>query len=150
MNKALCGGTFSMEINWKDELKENNLRVTNKRLGILNIISGSDKPLTAAEIYDELKKEYENIRLSTIYRNLNLLSENKILSSFELSLEQKEKYYEIKSSKKHHHHLVCVNCEKITPLKCPHKYIKEIEEESNYLLLNHHIKLYGLCDSCKN
>ena len=53
------------------------MRNTKQKELILNIINHSNTHPTAFEVYEEAKKELHNISLGTVYRNLNVLLENK-------------------------------------------------------------------------
>ncbi|MDK2962453.1 MAG: Fur family transcriptional regulator, ferric uptake regulator [Eubacteriaceae bacterium] len=53
-----------------DHLKAKGLKQTRHRLTILSLLKNAEYPLSADEIYLQLKNE--SINLSTVYRNLEL------------------------------------------------------------------------------
>ena len=59
-------------------LKEKNLKVTKNRKIILKSLQKEENPISAEDLFDKLKKENE-MDLSTIYRNLNILDEKGVL-----------------------------------------------------------------------
>ncbi|MFR7353841.1 Fur family transcriptional regulator, partial [Anaerococcus obesiensis] len=63
----------------EDLLKQNKIRVTEKRKIILEKIIENDDPSSAEEILENLKEDNINMDLSTIYRNLNTLEEINLL-----------------------------------------------------------------------
>ena len=140
---------MNQKLDLEEKLKDLGIRVTRQRLEILNLMAEQNKPLTAAEIFDKLKKSNPKLRLSTVYRNLNKFVENNLVSKIEIEINQKESYFELLQGK-HHHHLICLKCGKITPLKCPLKnYENTISQQTNYKIIEHRLKLYGLCPDCK-
>ena len=130
-----------------NKLQENNLRVTKQRKAIYKVLKKKSKPLSAREIYNILKIEHSDLRLSTIYRNLKLFVEKNIVKK--LSYGQKENYYELQEGE-HHHHLICTECGEVRPLQCPLQgFETQVEQENNYHVLEHEIKVYGLCSACR-
>lgn len=131
----------------KNKLKDNKIQVTKTRLQILNIIDEEKKPLTATEINKIVEEKNYNIRLSTIYRNLKFFTKNEILR--QLNFYSDEKRYEM-LEENHHQHLICIKCGEILPIKCPlANFEKEIEEETNYIIKNHDMEMYGICPECQ-
>src|SRR5690554_4024302 len=134
---------------YKEKLIEKGIRCTEQRLAILEVLLEKKKPLSVREIFKELSKENQELRLSTIYRNLNNFIEIGFVKKMELKPDKKEKYFEIKDGN-HHHHLICINCGKVIPVDCPLKlFEKEVNLQTKYRILDHRIKLYGLCPKCQ-
>lgn len=133
----------------REQLKSRGIRDTNQRQAILKVLMEKSRPLTAYHIYNNLKDNFPQLRLSTIYRNLNTFVEKKMVRKMELDPKKKESYFELNDGE-HHHHLVCVECNEIVPLDCPFKeYENELKDKTNYTLLEHKIKIYGICPKCK-
>ena len=140
---------MNQKVDLEEKLKELGIRVTRQRLEILNLMAAQNTPLTAADIFDKLKKSNPKLRLSTVYRNLNKFVENNLVSKIEIKMDKKESYFELLQGN-HHHHLICLKCGKIIPLKCPLKnYENKISDQTNYQIVEHRLKLYGLCPDCK-
>ncbi|HLV09197.1 MAG TPA: Fur family transcriptional regulator [Halanaerobiales bacterium] len=135
--------------NYKEKLIEKGIRCTEQRLAILKVLLEERKPLSVRDIFNDLKKKKQEIRLSTIYRNLNRFVNKGLVKKMELKPNKKEKYFELKDGN-HHHHLICVNCGKIIPVDCPLKlFEKDLSSRTKYRILDHRIKLYGLCPKCQ-
>ena len=62
-------------------LKENNIKVTEARKSILEIILCSKEAINANLIYAQLKESHVKIDLSTVYRTLDLLESKEILNN---------------------------------------------------------------------
>lgn len=130
-------------------LKGKDIRLTWQREAILKILYETPRPLTAGDIYLRLMDLYDTIRLSTVYRNLNLFVKKDVLRKIELNINNKESFFEFVQGE-HHHHLICVKCNEILPLDCPlKKYEEELVKDTDYAILDHKVKIYGICPKCK-
>lgn len=133
----------------KNVLRGKDIRITRQREAIFKIVYEAGRPVTAKKVYSILRKKLPKLRLSTIYRNLNLLAEKDVLRKIELNIDNKESSFEFLQGE-HHHHLVCIRCHEIIPFKCPlAKYEEILKKETNYTIVDHKIKIYGICPGCK-
>lgn len=133
---------------WKDKLRAEGIRCTQQRVNILDLLLNQERPLTAKEIHQRLKEAEIELRLSTIYRTLNLLEENEFIKK--LNITSKESKFELLTGP-HHHHLICLNCNELVPLDCPlQEYEEKLSRETGYQVEDHSIKFYGVCPNCQN
>ncbi|MFW5999733.1 MAG: Fur family transcriptional regulator [Halanaerobiaceae bacterium] len=129
---------------WEEKIKQFGIKCTEQRRVILTVLLEADRPLSAGEI-----AERSEIRLSTVYRNLNLFVEKKLVSKFHLDKDGLENRFEI-SRGEHHHHLICQDCGEIVPLSCPLRGLAEkIGRRQNYRITGHSLNIYGLCSRCR-
>jgi Fur family transcriptional regulator, ferric uptake regulator len=128
-------------------LKDNHLKSTEQRIEILNVIISNSGPFSIQDIKNKLKK---NIDLVTIYRFIDILKENKIIS--EVYNSEGTKYFEF-SPVHTHPHFICKKCRKIfcikdflidKDLEIKKELIKDYEVNSISINLN------GICNSCIN
>lgn len=132
-------------------MKSRDIRITRQREAILKILYDYDRPLTVNDIYSVLEREIPSLRLSTIYRNLNSFVKKELVRKIDLNINKKENSFELLKAEKHHHHLVCVRCNDIVPLDCPlEKYEEKVKKKTNYTILDHKVKIYGICPKCKD
>ncbi len=132
---------------WEERLKSKGIRCTRQRKLILEILIKAQRPLAAQKIFKRLEGKDKKLRLSTVYRNLNYFQREGMVRS--LQFQGKESYFELKGEE-HHHHLICINCNQMIPLDCPlHRLESSLEDETGYLILDHQMKMYGLCPKCK-
>ena len=133
----------------KSLLQTNNLKNTGQRRKILRTLYKEDNPLSAKELFFKLKKKNPKLKLSTIYRNLNKFTEKDIVKKLNIKNEKHENLFEIKTDR-HHHHLICVECGDIKELGCPlGDYLKKVAKENNYIIKDHRLTIYGICNKCK-
>ncbi len=133
----------------QEYLKNKGIRITKQRQAILQVLLDRSCPLTANHIFSLLEERFPQLRLSTVYRNLNMFVDKNVVRKMELNPSNKESYFELNIGE-HHHHLVCVKCNEIVPLDCPLKeYEKTIINKTDYILIDHKIKVYGICPKCR-
>lgn len=131
------------------ELKKIGQKLTPQRLAILKLLMGSDQPLTAREIYEQVRAEHPKISLDTVYRNLSMLSVSGIAG--QVNLQNKEaaqfKYF----GKLHHHHAICLSCGKIICLSdCNISgNVPSVGNDQNFRVISHAFELYGYCSNCQ-
>lgn len=121
------------------------MKKTKTREEILNLFNSSSTPLSAGEIYNQLKDK--NITLSTIYRSLDTFTvENMLIKDTD---KNGVAIYMIK--KEHHaHYLECKNCHNKVELEyCPyHKINNKISKDFDFQVDEHNVVIYGTCKNC--
>ena len=122
----------------EDILKKSNLKVTKQRIDVLKSIIKLEDDATITNIINNC-----NIDKSTIYRILNTLVKHNIIIK-DVNYDSND-YYMLKSN--HKHYIKCIKCNKISKLdSCPLDDIKV----SDYEVINHSLKIEGICKKCKN
>lgn len=136
----------------KSNLKEKGYKLTPQRRAIVDIIIKMEgKHLTAEEIYDLVKIDCPEIGLATVYRTVQLLEELGVVSRLDLN-DGCNRYELIHEDENHqHHHLICTNCGKV--IEVEEDLLEGLEEDIQlkykFLIKNHSLKFYGLCEDCK-
>lgn len=133
-------------------LKEHGYKLTSQRKVVLNaLIRHQDKHLTVEEIYQLVKDEHPEIGLATVYRNIQLLNDMKIVEK--LNLDDGFIRYELaKENEVHrHHHLICEQCGKVIEVKedLMGSIEKSFLETYNFLVHDHQAKFFGVCGDCQ-
>lgn len=129
-------------------LKRLNLKITPKRVAILEILMKESVYLSPEEIWKEMKKRFVKIGLPTVYRNLEELSDGNIISKVNHS--NRQLYYYLCQNQSHHHHFICLSCRRVEDINfCG---VKELEEEVKKKIkgkvLSHVLQVNGLCKNC--
>jgi Fe2+ or Zn2+ uptake regulation protein len=116
-----------------------SIRLTKKRRAILNALKNHHGTLSAAELHAALP----NIDLATIYRTLELFTNEKIIKK--LHLTDGEARYEYQAEP--HHHAVCSDCDQVIHFTAPNEKIIELlglkdftVEELEVTVRGHHTK----------
>lgn len=134
-------------MNIHELLKGKNLKVTKYRKLILETLQNQEHPISAEELFDKLKEDNE-IDLSTVYRNLNILDDNNLL--LKTTNLDSINYYQINDSH-HKHFITCNKChKKFTIENCPvHELEDEIEKETGFIINGHNFEFTGICPDCQ-
>ena len=131
-----------------DELKNTGLKATLPRLKILEIFQkGTQRHMTAEDVFRVLLDERSDIGLATVYRVLTQFEQAGIL--IRSSFESGKAIYELNEGQ-HHDHFVCTACGKVEEF-----YDPEIEKRQNlvakakgWVIQDHSMALYGHCADC--
>ena len=131
-----------------DELKSTGLKATLPRLKILEIFqTGSQRHMTAEDVFRVLLNERSDIGLATVYRVLTQFEQAGILERSHF--ESGKAVYELNEGS-HHDHLICTSCGKVEEF-----YDAEIErrqqmiaKDKGWIMQDHAMSLYGLCAEC--
>ena len=129
-------------------LRRKGYRLTPQREAVIKILlENPNQHLAAEDIYAMVRKTHPEIGMATVYRTLDLLSNEKIIN--QLNFEEGYSRYELES-RTHHHHLVCLKCGKITEFNdhLLEKVEEEISAEHNFEIVGHLLKFYGYCSKC--
>lgn len=133
-------------------------RITKPREAILDVMSSTQDHLSAEDIYLAVHKFYPNIGLTTVYRNLEMLTNIGMIVKFDFG-EGRSKYElsDQYSGKGHHHHLVCKECFKVIDysdfMSDEVNFLKSTEkglsEKYDFAITDHIIQFFGICKDCK-
>lgn len=123
------------------------MKYSRQREMILQTLKDSPVHPTAEELYQELRKKLPHISLGTVYRNLNLLSELKIISQLETTGSTSIRY---DARNDEHCHLICTTCGKVMDAALDYFMPLDIivREQLGFAVLEHGIVLKGTCQSC--
>lgn len=95
---------------------------------------------------NEVCKKLPNIDRATVYRNLTLFVEQKILR--EVNIKKGVAHYELNEEGDYHQHFICEGCDKVIPVDVDPELIKfftPVGVEVKDFELN----LKGKCEGCK-
>lgn len=135
---------------FKTLLKSSNLKFTTQRESIFKTLFDYDKHFSPEDLYNLIKQKYpkSNIGMTTVYRTLNLLEENKLVTSISFGIQGKK--YEF-GSKAHHDHLICEVCGKIEEFE--DETIEKLQEKvarmRGFKMTEHIMQLFGICKECQ-
>lgn len=134
--------------NFFETMRQHGLKSTKIRLAILTVLSQSEQPLDAGQIFLALKAQNAAANLSTVYRALNSLAEKKLIAAMTLSGGHHTLYTFNRPI--HRHYLICLDCKQMLPVEgCPLAgYEKQLERQTGFLIAAHQLDLYGHCPAC--
>jgi len=127
-----------------DILREHNLKATPQRLAILHIISKYGH-INIDSLYNEIKEQFSSISLATIYKNINSMTEEKLLG--EVKLPNTKSVFEI--VKEGHAHLKCEVCGDVEDMNIDTSVFSEISKEHHFKVNHSDVILSGVCKHCQ-
>lgn len=127
-------------------LQRQGLRMTAPRKYIARLLSRY--PLTAEELYEQLKKQNHEVDLASVYRTLLLFV--KLHVAEEVTFGDGKKRYEAVSSEDHHHHAICNRCGRIEDIVMDeHKLLSDIAKRTSFVVTRHSLEFFGQCAACQ-
>ena len=119
-----------------------------KRQALLDALCATHEHPTAEMLYNQLKGEYLELSLGTVYRNLGVLVQEGLVQSVG-HINGQERYDAITCS---HPHFVCKNCHRVMDLELPDtvsSMFDEIDKGMHCAPEGYSLTINGLCDECR-
>ncbi|MCW8838227.1 MAG: transcriptional repressor [Thiovulaceae bacterium] len=131
--------------NFEVMLREHNLKATKQRIGILSIMEMRGH-INIEELYEKIKKSFPSISLATLYKNMHLMLENKLLT--EVGVKNSKTLYEI--TKEDHAHMHCEKCNEVVDIDFDFENITDnLDNKNGFILKDTQVIFSGICKSCK-
>lgn len=125
-------------------------RATRQRAAILDLLQEAESFLSAQQMHDALRAKGMKVGLTTVYRNLQLMTELEEVDH--VRREDGESMYRRCDSGEHHHHLVCRACGYTVELANDQleTWAKALARKHRFSQVTHDLELFGLCSSCSS
>ena len=135
---------------YKEDLKRSGLKNTKSRTTILYILEQKKQPISAEDVFLELKRNGISVNLSTVYRTLEALADKELVIKLNITGDSRALFEY--NHMVHKHYLVCLGCKKIISINnCPLKNYEEVlEKETDYKIIGHKLDIYGYCPECRD
>ena len=103
---------------------------------------------SAQEIHAELRRKGEHVGLATVYRHLQVLSEDGRVDTIREA--SGETLYRQCRSEAHHHHLICRVCGASVEVegRAVEQWAAKVAAEAGFTAVDHTVELFGLCPRC--
>jgi len=121
-------------------------RNTRQRQAILEELQKLTSHPTAADLYEIVRKRLPGISLGTVYRNLELLSQNNLIQK--LDIGDTEARFD--GNPEPHCHVRCKICERVGDLHdlAPDPLSKMSKKANGWDILGYRIEFEGTCPKC--
>ena len=108
------------------------------------LLSRYDHP-TADTIYMNVKKEFPNISLGTVYRNLALLAS--LGEIIKITVDGADRF---DAHVEPHSHFICKNCHQVLDLHVENEELIQAQAQKNFpgQIEGHVVQYFGLCSTC--
>ena len=134
-----------------ETLAQHRYRLTWQRWAVAAaVVVNQDRLLTAEELYAQLKKDYPDIGLATVYRTLELLVDLGLVDRVQLG-SGPTKYGLRKTDVEMHHQVTCECCGATAPLDAQQlePLFKHLAHVSGYQISEIVVRVTGICPNCK-
>ncbi|SET60225.1 Fur family transcriptional regulator [[Clostridium] polysaccharolyticum] len=122
------------------------IKYSKQREAIKTYLQHSSSHPTAAKVYEDLRVEYPNISLGTVYRNLNFLVEQSEI--VKISFDDGSDHYDGNITP--HYHFICKKCGQVTDIAVPSLDHINVLASANFegSIKGHVTYFYGVCKDC--
>lgn len=121
-------------------------RPTPQRMMILSILAEGGGHMTAESIHAQVRREYQHINLSTVYRTLEVFRDHGLVSETDLGGGVRQ--FELLD--RPHHHLVCLDCGHVQEMDAA--VLRPVQEHAQQHHGFHarldHLAIFGHCRHC--
>ena len=127
---------------------ENKRKNSRKRQAILEALCATKEHPTAEMLYQQLKADYPELSLGTVYRNLGALAEEGLAVSV-CRVAGQERY---DADTAPHAHFVSRRCRKVMDMELPRAVrdsCRELDREYGFAAEECSLTIRGLCSSCR-
>ncbi|WP_319417098.1 transcriptional repressor [Marispirochaeta aestuarii] len=115
---------------------------------ILELLRETGDHPTADWLYTQLKDEFPNLSVGTIYRNLNILLDQGLIKKIDFG----STFDRFEANTAPHYHFICDRCGSIIDLDLPidPDLDSRVNDRTPYTALRHKIEFFGLCNRCSH
>ena len=126
-----------------DKLKKQNIRLSSRRLKVLEYLCQNSNHPTVDQIYVSIQQKVPNLSRTTIYNTLHILIKAGLVRV--IAIEDHETRYEIVT--KDHGHFKCEKCGTIFDFKLDLATLVT-EELINFQITDKNVYFKGICPNC--
>ena len=135
-------------------LRGKGLRMTPNRRNLLRALLAAEVPQSLEQLQAAgagFSPAGEPPDFATVFRLMTLLEELRLARK--VNLGRSSSHYELTDGRHHRDHLVCTNCNVVTPLQgnCPvEKLERQIARQHGWTQVTHSLEFFGLCGACSD
>lgn len=133
----------------EERLRAAGQRVTAQRVLVLRLLDASAGHLDAEALFHAAQQEMPEINLSTIYRNLALLTRAGLVEQRYFARDHSREYFELATTAEHYH-FTCTQCGKIIEFETPliAQVRSDLKQQHTVSIRHACICFEGLCPDC--
>ena len=119
-----------------------------QREALFNLLCSTRTHPTAAWLYDKLRKDFPHLSQGTVYRNLNILAEQKRIKVINVG----GTFAHFDADMSVHNHVICTRCGKVEDAFMPsdEHCDQTAAKVSGYRIDSHRFDFFGLCPNCQH
>ena len=122
------------------------LELTKQRRSVLRVIRGSERHLTANEVFDNARRLLPGISFATVYNSLRYLTKEGLIG--EIRFGKDANLYDRKLTP--HDHAICTKCGELVDIEMEHpqELINRAAKISKFKPESLEFTLRGICSAC--
>ncbi|MEA3286144.1 MAG: Fur family transcriptional regulator [Candidatus Marinimicrobia bacterium] len=134
----------------KKVLREHELKATSQRIALLKLLNSTHEHFDAEEIYFELYKQQKSVSRATVYRSLEALVDQQLVSKLDFG-DGRMRYERSHGDDEHHDHLICEHCGKVIEFFNLEMEAQQLAvcEEYDFTPSTHTMYIFGTCADCR-
>ena len=148
----VCVLKHTRGIGMKNAMQKNNYRTKNKDAIMTYLQLHKEHSFSAYDVNEYMQQQGNQVNLTTIYRNLDKLTECGIIMKYKTAEEECCRYQCVKPQARCHEHIhmQCRECGKILHMECEfmEEITKHLYDHHKFLLDCSGSVLMGLCADC--
>ena len=127
--------------------QQTRYKYSRQREDLYNLLRSVKTHPTAAWLYKTLKKDHPHLSQGTVYRNLNILAEQKRIKVVTVDGE----FAHFDADMSLHNHVICTQCGKVEDVHVqPHQMCElDAAAQSGYQINTHRLDFFGVCPACR-
>ena len=130
------------------QLSRQGYKLTRQRKAVVEVITHTSTHMSAAEILDKAQRVCPDLRLTTVYRTLEILEQMGAIRRVHLD-DGCEGFAPAAAA--HGHHLICGACQATIEFEnCNlNSLLKRVSDQTGFTIEQHWLELVGLCPQCQ-
>jgi Fur family ferric uptake transcriptional regulator len=123
------------------------LALNKSELKVISVLERVGGFASAQEVYQLLRRNSQSIGLTTVYRALQSLLDDKAVDT--LRRDDGEAIYRL-CGESHHHHLVCKSCGTTIEIQAQaiEKWAQQMASDHGFREVGHTAEIFGICKKC--
>jgi Fur family ferric uptake transcriptional regulator len=116
---------------------------------VLRAVQESDGFRSAQDIHAQMRTAGDRVGLTTVYRHLQLLADDRVIDA--LHLDDGQIAYRYCTTGYHHHHVVCRRCGTSVEIDCPDidDWAARAAKKVGFTAPSHRVEVFGTCRDCQ-
>jgi Fur family peroxide stress response transcriptional regulator len=126
--------------------KKGPYRSSRHRTRILELLKSTGSHPTANWLYARLRREFPDLSMGTVYRNIGILVEQGQISRIAFG----STFDRLDARTTPHYHFICEQCGAVHDVDIPRArgLLGRIATPKGFVVRRHQVELYGLCAKC--
>jgi Fur family peroxide stress response transcriptional regulator len=122
-------------------------RRSRQRERILALLRSTGIHPTANWIYAKMRKEFPDLSMGTVYRNIGILIQQGLVNRIDFG----STFDRFDANTSPHYHFICESCGAIADLGIPmdDSLNRRVGKSTDFEVHRHEIEFYGLCAKCR-